>query len=273
MRAINQSANWWGWHWQPPVPMSIAEIVAAGSMSARLAALFWIAMERGASLIVAADPPSAGKTTTLTALLSLTPPETMVYFTRGMGEPFELPAPSPSYRTYLLVNEMSDHLPVYTWDEYARRAFDLMSQGYSLATTMHADSVEGVLGQLEGNLGVPRSQIARLTFIVPLHLSYGGSMRRRVQEVAFLQPNGDGFEMRRIARWDSGSDGFEVLADGPQAEAFARWAGLSREELEAELGRREGFLEGLLRAGTTSIPEVNAAIEGFYAEIRGRRAT
>ncbi len=36
--------------------MSVIELIQAGNMSARLAALFWIAMERGASLIVAADP-------------------------------------------------------------------------------------------------------------------------------------------------------------------------------------------------------------------------
>ncbi len=271
MRAINRPESWWGWHWEPPVPMSIVEIVAAGNMSSQLAALLWVAMERGASLIVAADPPSAGKTTTLTALMSLTPPETVAYFTRGLGEPFALPARSPLHPTYVLVNEMSDHLPVYTWDEYARRAFELLSEGYSLATTMHADSVEGVLGQLEGELGIPRNQIARLTFIVPLHIGYGSAVQRRVREVAMLAAEGEGFSISRIARWESGSDGFEVLADSGQAEAFARWAVLSEEELGREMARRQAFLEGLLQAGTTAIPEVNAAIEGFYGEIRPRR--
>ncbi|HEU4760197.1 MAG TPA: hypothetical protein VFT91_09490 [Dehalococcoidia bacterium] len=272
MRAINQPVSWWGWHWEPPVPMSIVEIVAAGNMSSRLAALFWVAMERGASLIVAADPPGAGKTTTLTALMSLTPPETMVYFTRGIGEPFALPAVSPSHRTYLLVNEMSDHLPVYTWDHYARRAFELLSEGYSLATTMHADSVEGVLAQLEEELHVPRSQIARLTFIVPMEVRHEGAVRRRVREVAMLEPNGDDFAINRIARWDAASDGFEVFADGTEAEAFARWAGLPGEALAKEIDQRRAFLDGLHKAGTTSIPEVNAAVERFYGERRGRQA-
>ena len=263
MRAINQPVSWWGWHWQPPVPMSIVEIIRAGSMSSPLAAMFWVAMERGASLIVAADPPSAGKTTILTALLSFTLPETAAYFTRGLGEPFALPDRTDSHPTYILVNEMSDHLPVYTWDEYARRAFELLAEGYSLATTMHADTVGGILAQLEGELRIPRRQIANLTFIVPLHVSYTSSMRRRVQQVAFLRPNGDDLTLSTIARWERECDGFEVLSDAGQRDAFARWAGLSEQGLDSELERREAFLRRLLDEGTISIPDVNAAIERF----------
>src|SRR4030065_415918 len=74
----------------------------------------------------AGGPPSAGKTAPLPALLSLPPPETVAYFTRGAGETFSLPPRSDDHPTYLLVNEMSDHLPVYTWGSYARRAFWLM---------------------------------------------------------------------------------------------------------------------------------------------------
>jgi len=267
MRAINQPVSWWGWHWEPSVPMSVVELIRAGSMSSRLAAMFWIAMERGASLIVAADPPSAGKTTTLTALMSFTPPDTLAYFTRGLGEPFALPARTNSHPTYMLINEMSDHLPVYTWDEYARRAFELLAEGYCLATTMHDDTVEGVLGQLERDLRIPRQQIANLTFIVTLHVgSTGGQQRRGIHEVALLRPNGDDLLTSSVARWDSHRDEFEVLPEAGQRDAFAGWAGLSAEALEAELERREVFLRRLLDEGTESIPEVSTAIERYYEE-------
>jgi len=266
MRAVNQPVSWWGWHYQPPVPLSILEIVGAGSMPLRLAALFWVAMERGASLIVAADPPSAGKTTTLTALLSLTPPDTAVYFSRGLGETFALPPRTDSHPTYLLVNEMSDHLPVYTWDDNARRAFELLAEGYSLGTTMHADTAEEVLGQLEGELGVPRRQIANLTFIVPLYVGYAGSGTRRVREVAFLRPEGEDIAINTIARWEQEGDTFEVLADPAHRELFARWAGLPPEALEADMGRRESFLRALMDEGKTAIPDVNQAVEQFYLD-------
>jgi type IV secretory pathway ATPase VirB11/archaellum biosynthesis ATPase len=278
MRAANQPVSWWGWHWQPPVPMSLVEILQAGNMPPRLAAMFWLAMERGASLIVAADPPSAGKTATLTALLSLAPPETVAYFTRGMGETFSLPPRTDAHPTYMLVNEMSDHLPVYTWDSYARRAFELMAEGYSLATTVHANTVDEVLAILREEIGVPPDQIARLTFIAPLHLSYGPegphSARRRVSEVAFLRPHAaDGFAYRSIVRWDADTDRFAILESAEDREALAAWCGISADALLSELDKREGFLTRLVENGMSSIPEVNAAIERFYAEeIRPRRS-
>jgi len=267
MRALNQPVSWWGWHWEPPVPMSIIELIRAGNMSARLAAMLWIGMERGASLIVAAEPPSSGKTTTLTALLSFTPPETAVYFTRGVDETFALPPRSDSYPTYILINEMSDHIPVYTWGDNARRAFELLSDGYSLATTMHDETVDGVIHQLRDDLSIPAAQIASLTFIIPLHVGRRGGVMRRVQEVAFVRPNDGSLSLMTIATWDLNGDSFEVLSKPEQRETYARWAGLTVETLDSELERREGFLNTLLNTGVSSIPEVNSAIESFYEEV------
>ncbi len=251
--------------------MSIVELIQAGNLSAQLAALFWVGMERGASIIVAADPPSSGKTTTLSGLLSFTPPETAVYFTRGQGETFSVPPPSPAYPTYLLINELSDHIPVYTWDDHARRAFELLSQGYRLASTMHADTVQGVLAQLEGDLRIPRAHIANLTFIVPMHIRRQQGIVRRVQEVAFLQADGAGLNIRTIARWQRHADSFDVLTTDNELETFAAWAQLSPSELRKELDRREAFLTSLLKTGVESIPEVNPAIEGYYEQVIRRR--
>lgn len=267
MRPLNRPVSWWGWHWQPPVPMSIVEIIGAGSMSARMAAMFWVGMERGASIIVAADPPSAGKTTTLSALLAFTPPETLVYFTRGQGETFALPPRTSRHPTYLLINEMSDHIPVYTWDEYARRAFELLAEGYSMATTMHADTVDGVIRQLNGELGIPRRQIANVTFVVPLYVGRGRETVRRVLQTALLLPNGNDLRIVELTRWHRDPDEFGVLANDRARESFATWAGLTPEALDFELDRREGFLQRLARNGITEIPEVSRAIERFYEEV------
>ena len=246
--------------------MSIAEIIQAGNMSARLAALFWVGLERGASVIIAAGPPSSGKTTTLSALLAFTPPDTLVYFTRGLGETFALPPPRPEYPTYLLINELSDHIPVYTWDDNARTAFRLLTQGYRLASTMHADTVEGVVEQLSGELSIPEEQIAHVNFIVAMYVGRLGGVVRRVAEVAFSDPEAKGGRLS-VARWDRERDAFAVLEDAEARRAFAGWARLSEAELERELDRREGFLRSLISGGKTSIPEVSAAVEDFYTRV------
>lgn len=268
MRALNRPTSWWGWSWEPPIPMSITELIAAGNMDSRVAALFWVAMERGASMIVAADPPHSGKTTTVSALLSFTRPDTAVYFTRGEGETFALPAPSPSYDTYILVNEMSNHIPVYTWDDNARRVFEGLAEGYRLATTMHDTSVEGVLGQLERELRIPKAHLAHLTFVVPMFIGQlGGRLVRRIEEIAFLQPKGNTYSITRIADWDRQSDTFSLFGDNAGQRAFADWAKLSSDALDEQIKERAGFLDALRNTDANSPQEVGAAIETYYEQL------
>ncbi|MBI1886121.1 MAG: hypothetical protein HYS09_07415, partial [Chloroflexi bacterium] len=108
-------------------------------------------------------------------------------------------------------------------------------------------------------------QVARLTFIVPLYIGYHGSTVRRVEELAFLQPEGaDGFRVRSLCRWDRNADSFSLFESPEDSDAFARWAGLAPAGLEPALASREAFLARLLEDGTASIPAVNQAIEGFY---------
>jgi hypothetical protein len=267
MRAVNQPVAWWGYHWSPPEPLSIIEIIERGSISPRLAALFWLGLERGASIMVAADPPTAGKTATLTALLAFAPRESLGYFTRGLGETFDLPPLDGSNPTYILVNEMTDHLAVYTWGQYARRAFELLAQGYSLATTTHADTVADVLDILERDLRIPRQQIAHLTFVATIHIGYGnGRALRRMNEVAFLQPDGDsgeGLHLSTVAIWDQRDDNFRVLESPAQVSALADWAGMPAAAFLDELARRESFLEGLQRQGVRDPRAVQEAVFSY----------
>jgi hypothetical protein len=268
MRALNRPTSWWGWSWDPPIPMSITELIAAGNMDSRVAALFWVAMERGASMIVAADPPHSGKTTTVSALLSFTRPDTAVYFTCGEGETFALPAPSPSYDTYILVNEMSDHIPVYTWDDNARRVFEGLAEGYRLATTMHDTTVEGVLAQLERDLSIPKAHLAHLTFVVPMFIGQlGGRLVRRIEEIAFLQPKGNTYSITRIVDWDRQSDTFSLFGDDAGRVDFAVWAKLSSDALDEQIKDRAGFLDALRKTGANSPEDVGAAIESYYQQM------
>jgi hypothetical protein len=129
---------------------------------------------------------------------------------------------------------------------------------------MHDETVEGVIRQLRDDLSIPEKQITKLTFVIPLHVGRLGGVMRRVQEVAMVENARD---LKRIASWDISNDSFDVLSDAEQREALAGWAGMTVENLEADLEKREGFLTTLLNTGVSSIPEVNAAIEGFYEEV------
>lgn len=271
MRALNQPVSWWGWHgWDHPRPLSVTQLVQAGSLSPRLAALLWLGLERGASLVIAADPPSSGKTTTLTALLAFLPPETEVYFTRGLGERFQLPPPSPEHPTYLLINEISDHLPVYLWGPYVQRAFQLLGEGYSLVSTMHADTVEGVIEQLREDNGVPEAQIGRLTLVVPLALARGAEgIRRRLKEVALLSSQDGTLRRTQLAAWDPQPDSFAVLPEPEAAAALAETLTLPGGQMLAELDRRSAYLERLVQLGITADRQVAEALQAFRRSSAG----
>jgi hypothetical protein len=297
MRSANQPESWWGWHgYNHPQALSIVQIMQAGTLPPRLAALFWLGLERGASFVFAADPPGAGKTTLLTALLAFAPPETVAYFTRGWGETFDLPPPSDKHATYIMVNEMSDHLPVYSWGPYVVRAFELLGDGYSLCTTMHADDAAGVVEQLVEDNDVPREHVGRLTFIVPLHVSTGGTGSggstggtgsggstggtgsggstgatgsgegrplRRVLDVAAPVANGDSLSLCSLARWDERSDAFAVL-DGPdERTTLAAKLGIDEAAIDGALVAREAFLQKLLDEDITAIAAVQEAVDQY----------
>jgi type IV secretory pathway ATPase VirB11/archaellum biosynthesis ATPase len=266
MRAVNQPESWWGWHgWDQPQPMSIVEIMQSGTLPPRLAAALWLGFERGASILLAAEPPGAGKTTIMTALLALAPPEMVAYFTRGWGETFELPPPTDAHPTYIMVNEMSDHLPVYSWGPYVVRTFELLNDGYSLATTVHAETVEEVLEQLELDNGVPREHLANLTFVVPLVIGHrDGARLRRVRDVGVIEPD----SIERIATWDEKRDEFTVLDTSEQRALLAKRLRMDNAWFESTLAEREAFLQKLLDDGVSSIDAVQDAVEAFRDGVR-----
>ncbi len=272
MKALNQPESWWGWHgYNHPEALSITQILQAGTMPPRVAAILSLAMERGAPMILAADPPGAGKTTLLTALLAFAPPESSVYFTRGWGETFRLPPRSPGDPpTYLLVNEISDHLPVYSWGPYVQREFELAAEGYSLMSTMHSETVDGVIEQLVDECDVPVSNIGHLALVVPMYVGASGGRRiRRVSEVAVLEPLGASYDRHSIARWQQETDTYEVLTTPAEMNALARRLGMEDDELIHALTKREELIETLLREEVTSIEDVQARV--FAAE--GYRVT
>ena len=267
MRAVNQPESWWGWHgWNQPEALSIVQIMQAGTLPPQMAAAFWLGMEHGASFVFAAEPPGAGKTTILTALLAFAREETLVYFTRGWGETFDLPPQSEDHATYIMVNEMSDHLPVYSWGPYVVKSFELLAEGYSLATTLHAETVEEVIEQLVEDNDAAPEHVARLEFVVPMVIeTRDGQTLRRVRDVGLLSNGAGGIEIERLAAWDAKADTFSVLEEPSSRKALAERLGMQLDAFESGLAEREAFLQRLLDEGKSAIPVVEQEVAAFKA--------
>src|SRR6266705_972382 len=185
------------WHYDSRRPLSMAQIIAQGSVDVETVALMWLLLEHGASLTVAGptDPqPGVGKTTTLNALLQFLPEGTALAYMSGMYENFaftRIPDINPA-TTYALCNEVSDHLPIYMWGRVARRYLTLPAQGYHIATSVHADTVQDVISLYHHDLHLRAEDVRRLGLVVNIGLvGHAYPLRRRWFTTYVLQPDAD----------------------------------------------------------------------------------
>ncbi|MDQ2934333.1 MAG: hypothetical protein M3R49_05010 [Chloroflexota bacterium] len=279
--------GWWGYHWSLPRPMSAVEIVGSGSLDARLMATLWAVVARRRSVMLSSEAPMAGKTTTLSALVDFLPDETVGVFLRGWSEDFSWLDEIGPDRGYLLVNEMSDHLPIYVWGRNARGALILAGRGYGLGATMHADSLDEALGQMRDELGATDPDLAGLT----IYLQYSAyrtpaGMYRRVEEAWHLRLDSDGslaplrlaaiegdrsprltgaqrFPAPPMLRSDGGRALRPLIHDPAAYAILAKSLGLEADALEAELGERAAFLALLAERGICDPPEVAVAVADY----------
>lgn len=265
-RPTAEPYGWWGYQWRAPEPLSVVALIEAGTLDARTAATLWLALERRASLVVAAQAPHAGKTTTLTALADFLPPATRRVYLRGWGETFAFLGDADPAASYLLCNEISAHLPVYLWGPKVGRLFAAVAAGYGLGTTMHADTLAELAATLaEPALGVPRAAVARLDFLLVLAVDYVERRpRRRLHTLELLRRDGAGgdFDPATLVYWDAARGGF-VHAPDPPPPGLLRRAGLPAGEFVAERERRAAFLADLASRGERAVHAVRRALAAY----------
>jgi hypothetical protein len=279
--------GWWGYHWSPPRPMSAVEIVGSGSLDARLMATLWAVTSRRRSVMLASEAPMAGKTTTLSALVDFLPEGTVGVFLRGWRGDFDWTDEIGPERGYLLVNEMSDHLPIYVWGRNARGALAMAGRGYGMGATMHADSLDEAIALLRGQLDAADADLAGLS----IYLQYSAyrtpaGMYRRVEEAWHLRLDDVGsLAPVRLAALDGGrspsltgaqrdpeppmlaGDGgrsSRPLVHDPAAYAvLAASLGLDADALDAELAARAEYLTAVADRGICDPASVAEAVSHY----------
>jgi|SRR5579859_6555308 len=266
--------GWWGWHWQPPQPLSVVQLLDAHSFDVETLALIWALLARRASVIVGAEPPLAGKTTTLTALLDFLPPGTRRFYLHGHYETFDFAADPETQpqECYLLANEMSDHLAIYFWGARVGRLFSLLPAGYAFGSTMHAETVDEVLDILSAPpLSVPPRLLPGLNLVINLVLRpQGGRHLRRCSAVHLVLPGTGPHTVAThcLARWDEAADVLIHSYEEPAAAAaLARWAGVAVAAFTAEHARRTAYLRQLQASAQREIPAVRRRLAAFAPEI------
>jgi hypothetical protein len=278
--------GWWGYHWALPEPMSAVELIGTPTIDSRLMATLWAVVSRRRSVMLSSEAPQAGKTTALSALVDFLPEDTTGIFVRGWWEEYDWLDEIPTGTGYLLINEMSDHLPIYVWGKAARGALMLAGKGWGLGATMHADSLPEALDSLRTSLGATDADLAGLT----IYLQYSAyatpaGMYRRIEEAWHLRLDDGRLAPVRLGAIqgdrspsltgaqrlpappmlpDDGGRSTRAFEHDPAAYAvLAGSLGLSADAFEAELAHRSAFLEDLARQGICDPPSVAAAVRSY----------
>ncbi len=258
-------------------PLSVAQLIAAGSLDVRTAALLWLLVERHRSLIVSGptDPtPGVGKTTTLNALLGFLPMGSTMVYTMGMFEDFDFVSQVNAASTCVLANEVSNHLRIYMWGRPARTLLRLPQDGFAIATSCHADTIDDVLDMLLVDLRLTPEDVRQLGVIVNIGL-VGASWppRRRFLTVNYALPDGGDDQPRGVAlaplsTWDAATDTF-IPATAETLAILATRLSMTPDELEAAIKRRETRLTTLAAGRGVGVQVLRGAVDELYAEEHG----
>lgn len=248
--------------------LSILDVVNSGTLDWKLAGLLWLLMEQRASVLVAAGPIFAGKTTVLHSLLDFLPPETKQFSLRGYAETFDFTDRYMPDSTYLVSEEISNHQFEYLWGHQVVKTLELLNKGYSLGATIHARNVQEVAYVLHSYLNVPLPLIARLGAVVTLQVTQARSFYdepiRRIDTLSIISMNDMNLIAHTLAARESFDGEFVYPSDRALQEALSRKFGVKYEHVLSEVTRRETFLRQLGDNSTRSREEVKKAISDYY---------
>jgi len=218
-------------------PLSIVDLVAFGTMDPLIVAYLWMLLGEKMSIWVCGETAS-GKTTTLTAMTALIPPDAKIVSIEDTPEVrvphknwirevvrsteeggsgitmFDLLKAALRQRpTYIIVGEIRGR--------EGNIAFQAMQTGHPVLATFHAASVVRLVQRLTGYpIEVPKTYIDNLNAVIiqsAVHDPETGKYKRRVlsvNEILGYDPAEGRFEFIEVFSWEPSSDSFEFRGLG-----------------------------------------------------------
>ena len=273
------------------VPISVTQLIKWKTISAGIAAYFWICLQYGRNIILCGET-ACGKTTTMNAFIPFIPPERKIYTAENTPElkvPHEVwqrlltkttgPEESRVDLFDLLVAALRSR-PDYIIPGEVRGAegsivFQAMQTGHPVMTTFHAGNVTKVIQRFTSDpINVPKTFMDNLDVVlIQSAVERRGKKVRRcisVDEIEGYNREADGIMARKAFEWDPLEDVHRFVAYKNSyilEERIARNAGYADPtEIYEEFDLRKRILERMVEEDILDYYEVVKIIWTYYRE-------
>jgi len=266
-------------------PITPIHLIKWGTFSSEEMAYLWICIENSKSLIFAGGTAS-GKTTSMNAISLFIPKKAKIVSiedTRELMLPHEnwIPAVTrDAFQGEIGKIDMYDLLraalrqrPEYILvgevrGKEALTLFQAMATGHTTYSTLHADSVSGVIHRLENPpINVPRPMIEALDIISIQAQTYTGGKRVRrnieLTEIVDLDPHTKMLRTSTVFAWDSVKDEHKMVGNSKALEDIKTHRGWTTKELEFEMDRRRKILEFLAEKDIMDYKRVSGVVHAY----------
>ncbi|RLI84407.1 MAG: secretion system protein E, partial [Archaeoglobales archaeon] len=138
-------------------------------------------------------------------------------------------------------------------------------------STLHADSVNGVIHRLENPpINVPRPMIEALDIVSVQAQTFIGKRRVRrnieIAEIVGLDPYTKMIRTSTVFQWDSVKDKHAMIGTSKALEDIRRTRGWSNAELLQELERRKAVIEFMIEHNIRDFKSVSNVIHAYQTK-------
>ncbi|MGC9310173.1 MAG: type II/IV secretion system ATPase subunit, partial [Candidatus Aenigmatarchaeota archaeon] len=268
-------------------PWTITDFIENHTISLEAAAYLWFAIQYELNILVSGGT-GTGKTSILTTLLSFIPPNQRVLSIEDTREiklpdflhwiPMVTRTPNQEGKGEvtmldLLINSLRMRPDRIILGEVRRSReaevlFEAMHTGHSISSTIHADTALQTYRRLTSPpISVPESLVEAVDLFIVMFRDRRKGIRR-VYEIAEVMPQFGNIarteKINLLYKWDSGSDTLAQFHESKKALLKLEvLLGLTRSEINKELGNRQKVLQYMLKKNIRNVNEVGRVISTY----------
>ena len=274
-------------------PFTITDLIVFNTLSPEMAAYFWYAIERQASVLVVGGTAS-GKTVTINMMSMFIKPTAKIVSIEDTAElqlPHENWLPSvvrmgfgvsgkvSEISLYDLLKNAMRQRPEYiiVGEVRGAEAYTLVqaiATGHGGLATLHADSVEASIHRLESEpMNIPRPLITTIDVVaVQSRVRLGDKSVRRiisVSEIVGIDPVTKDILTNEIFKWDPRTDSFLYTGRSYVLEKLVKRQGIIFDAAIKELENRKQLIQWMAKNQVRDYKDVVEFIRSYYLDPAG----